>query len=133
MSDTTQDFNRLNAVAQQQAPQHQHHGPSAGTAAVVGLGLWLGARELSYRQAVAEGRLPLGWKRDVRGWYAALAAVIHFVIFLTWYANTFTADDVFWPMVLVTGLVVWAPVTLFALAHQDRVNRHNQYLLDQQN
>lgn len=131
MANTGTDFQHLNDVAEQHAP-HQHGHSPAKVGVAAGL-LWLGAREYNYRQAVAEGRIPEGWKRNVWGWYAALGMVLHFVIFVAWYANSITADEVFWPMFLVIAVAVWGPLALLALSHQGRIERHNQKLRAQQN
>lgn len=130
MADTGTDFDRLSGVAEQHAP-HQH-GPSPVKVGVATGLLWLGAREYNYRQAIVDGRLPAGWKRNAWGWYAVLGAVLHFVVFVAWYANTITADDVFWPMFLVIGVAIWGPLTLAAFVHHDRIERFNKKLLAKQ-
>lgn len=129
MENVSQDFNALNTVAQQHAPQ-PHHGPKPTTIAVVGGLAWLAVREYSHRQAIANGTIPPGSKKSVWGWYVLLAALLHFVLFLAWYGHTNTADDVFWPMFLVIGMVAWGPLNLIGLMHQTSVAAHNARLLE---
>lgn len=122
-----EDFDRLNAASQQHAPHHQHHGPSPAAIAVIGGLAYLGAREYNYRQGVANGTIPVGWKRNVWGWYALVAAGLHFVIWLAWFANAYV-NNPFGPMFWVIGTMIWLPTWFVVFVHQTKIREHNAAL-----
>jgi hypothetical protein len=128
MGDFNSDFDRLNAVSHQHAPQHQDHGPNPATIAAVGTAVFLAARSYNRREAEAQGLVPRGWKYPVWGRYILAAAVLHFLGFVIWYGNTYTADDYFWIMLVIFGLVTWIPLMLIAMMHTERIEKHNKAL-----
>jgi uncharacterized membrane protein YoaK (UPF0700 family) len=128
MDNVNEDFDRLNAASQQYAPHHEHHGPSAGTIMAVGTLAWLGARAYRHHAEIEQGTTPRGWKWNVWGWYVALAGLIHFVIWLAWWANAF-ADNPFGVFFWSVGAAIWLPTWLLVYLHQGAIKRHNSAVL----